>query len=352
MSLYPDLASKVKNRLSAPGLKDFAGFLLKLTQYTLNRMGMTTQSNALSYLSGNHLFEERKTHITHFAALARRQRERENHHVHSQKIDCCVLAYYDFDTIRQTLEFLSRYADRLDITVIENISKHTEGKMKPYLLDKLAAGDITKYVLLDENIAGSAMQVYTEFVYSDNGSPYLLVTDGDLTVADPAWLDEELTILRTHDETFVCALDLDLSNLPLHSFPEAGSWVSHAVDRGNYLEGFCGAYLLLFKKEFFLDCLKFVRKNGLPFIDSSFHKYALQHGLTWARTKKAKAHHITWDLYADLNHEYTRLKTSASYDELWNHSKLCGFTVYQKDRVVHHEVPEATPKLRAVGSHA
>ena len=254
------------------------------------------------------------------------------------------MAYFDLDTISQTLEFLDLYSDRFAISVIENKSRYTEERIKPYLLNKLAAGDIVKYVLLDENIAGSAMQVYTEHIYADDGSPYIMITDGDVTVADPAWLDEELTILRTHDEIFVCAADLHLSNLPLHNFPEAGGWVSQATDMGSYLDGFCGAHLLLFKKEFYLDCLKYVSENALPFIDSSFHKYALQHGLSWARTKKAKAHHITWDLYADMNHEYTKLKTTTRYDELWNHSKLCGFTVYDKDRVVHRDLPDSPMK--------
>ena len=94
MFLLPDLASQVKNRLKTPGVKDFASFLLKLTQYTLNRAGLQTQSDALSYLTGNRLFEERKAHIAHFVKLSRAQRRRESLHDPSGKIDCCVLGLF------------------------------------------------------------------------------------------------------------------------------------------------------------------------------------------------------------------------------------------------------------------
>lgn len=337
MTVYQNLASIAKDRISVPSVKDLLEHCLKLAQSILNRLGMPEKSHALSYLSGNRLYEERRASIGAFAALAQAQRKRLEVHESSRKIQCCVLAYYDLETIRKSIDFLCDRNDRLEITVIENRSKHTDDKIKPYVLDKLEAGKIVKYVLLDKNIAGNALKVYTDYVYQDDGSPYFLLTDGDLTVADPAWLDEELAILERHDETFVCSLDLDLSNLPVQSFPEAHSWITQPADRGAYLEGFSGAYLLLFKKEFFLDSLAYIRKNNMVFLDASLHKYALQHGLAWARTKKAKAHHITWDLYMDLNHEYTRLKTSATYDELWTNNNVCGFTVYEKDKVTHHE---------------
>jgi hypothetical protein len=47
----------------------------------------------------------------------------------------------------------------------------------------------------------------------------------------------------------------------------------------------------------------------------------------WARTKRATAYHLTWDLYGDKNHPYTKMKLAKSFKETWYHKDLAGYSV-------------------------
>jgi hypothetical protein len=48
-----------------------------------------------------------------------------------------------------------------------------------------------------------------------------LLTDGDLLPTDDNWLSEQIQILVNHPDVFCCNVDLEMSNLPVESFPEA-----------------------------------------------------------------------------------------------------------------------------------
>jgi hypothetical protein len=76
--------------------------------------------------------------------------------------------------------------------------------------------------LFQTNISSNAIEV----VFSSNeinlgNSEYILLTDGDLLPTDDNWLSEQIQILVNHPDVFCCNVDLEMSNLPVESFPEA-----------------------------------------------------------------------------------------------------------------------------------
>ena len=63
------------------------------------------------------------------------------------KIPCFILIYYDFDIIKNSLDFLAKHGHELDLIVIENNSKYTKKKIKPYVSNMVKTGKISKYFL-------------------------------------------------------------------------------------------------------------------------------------------------------------------------------------------------------------
>ena len=63
------------------------------------------------------------------------------------KVPCLVVAYFDFESIRTTIECLLKQGDSLDLTVVENPSALTASRIRPYLLDLVVAGAVSQYFL-------------------------------------------------------------------------------------------------------------------------------------------------------------------------------------------------------------
>lgn len=250
-----------------------------------------------------------------------------------EKIPCFVCIYEQVDIIKRSLTFLTNHASRLNIIVIENYSDNTNEIIKPYVTDLLDKGLVWKYYLFDENIANNAFHMVIENAietYLDPIKfPYTFVTDGDLTIEYADWIDEQLAIMENKD-IFVCGSTLDMSNLPVKSMPNSVKWVPPAVDCGNYNRGLTGIWLCLFRTNELIETMHYLNKNNLRFLDSHFHKYAKDvKNMIWARTKKTIAYHITWDLYADLNHPYTVAKTK-SVSNLWFRNIKGNYQLFEK----------------------
>ena len=247
------------------------------------------------------------------------------------KIPCVVLVYFDFDSIHATLEALAVHADSLDLIVVENPSPSTADLIRPYVTGLMDGGTVAEYYLFERNITNNAFQIVLERLHDRiRRSPHVIVTDGDVLVHDPSWLDEEIGVLESHPEVFACGVSLDMDNLPLATFPEAGGWVPPIIaDRGDYLEGVTGMQLVAFRGEELTGFLDYRAAMGLHFLDSHLHVYSYNTlNKRWARTRRATARHLTWDRYADLSHPYTTAKLSRSFDETWRHSDRCAYRLY------------------------
>lgn len=248
------------------------------------------------------------------------------------KILCFVLIYSEVDLIARSLAFLTSFSDRLDIVVIENPSGNTETAIRPLVQKYLNEGKVLQYRLMDENIATNAFQVVLEDAEKDllqqSNYAHILVTEGDLDVKDQHWLDEEINILASDSNIFVCASSLDMSNLPLKTFPDAGCWIPPATAITNlYIENFTGIHLLLFRKQDLLQFLEWRRATNRRFSEVTMHTFCISTRRKWVRTKHALAYHITWDLYQDLSHPYTIYKIKGG-GGIFDHRRVCGFKLF------------------------
>lgn len=250
-----------------------------------------------------------------------------------KRILCYVIIFDQFEIIKKSLDFLAQYADRLDLVIIENPSTHTPEIKK--LVDGYGhQGLVKRYYLFDQNITGMAYDiVITKELPLISKSRYVMITDGDLTCDDQNWLDEEIAILAQHTDVFACGVSLDMSNLPLKNFPEAKSWIPpDAQEFDDYYEPVTGTggHLLLMHGKGMAGFMRWKDENNVHFLDSNMHRYCREVlNKKWARTKRAQAYHLTWDLYQDKNHAYTKFKTSKSFDDMWRHKQATSFKLIE-----------------------
>lgn len=258
----------------------------------------------------------------------------------TNKVPCYILIFFDFDIIKKSIDFITKYSDKLDINIVENYSDYTESQIKPYILDLVRQRKVNNYYLFDENIGANALTTIVRFdkEYIKN-YPYFMATDGDLLPDNKDWLDEEINIMDNNPEVFAVGTELDLSNLPLKLHPESINWVekSRIIEGKNYVEGPTGGWFTLYRTEPFFQVTAWLDNAGERWIDFNLLKYAyLALRLKWARTKKSLAKHLTWDSYADPEHPYIKWRSKFTNDELWKHDKHCGFTLFNKIGAKHY----------------
>jgi len=244
-----------------------------------------------------------------------------------KKIPCYVLIFDQIEIIQKTLDFLVQYSNKLDLFIIENPSDNTP-EIKQIVDTHGKAGLIRRHYLFNKNITSTAFElVINNDLAKLQKSPYVLITDGDLVAEQKTWLDEEITILEQNPSVFACGVSLDMSNLPVVAFPDATSWVpSDRAIYPTFFEAVTGGHLLLFRGREFSQFMLWKNKHGLNFVDGVMHRYCYEElHKKWARTKDAKAYHLTWDLYANIDHPYTNLKTKKNFQDTWYHSQKAGY---------------------------
>lgn len=262
---------------------------------------------------------------------------------HTKKIPCFLIAFFEYENIKKSLDFITKYTDRLDIHVIENYSENTEGQIKPYILDLIGEGKIKNYYLFDENIGANAIEVILRSNWSYlNNYEYFMITDGDLIIKqDKKYLDELTKIMDENPEVFAAGAEMSLENLPSEDkYPDAKTWVpkAHKVKDKNYAEGPTGSWFLLYRTKEFIEILLEILNANESLLDSVVYQHCMKRGMKWARTINNKAYHLTWDSYSDENNPYTKWKGSKTFNEIWQHNKYCGFTLINNDGAVHYEV--------------
>jgi hypothetical protein len=244
-----------------------------------------------------------------------------------KKILTYVLVFDQYEIIRKSLDFITRFSDQLEIVIIENPSASSPKIAK--LIDVYGQDSkVKRHYLFKENIAANAFWAVLENERSEiNRQGLVILTDGDLVCSDAGWLEEETNILKRSPFVFACGISLDMSNLPLKTFPEAINWVPpDESEQNDYFEARTGLHLLSMTSKNLLGFLDWIKGRDAPFVDSTLHYYCYEvlkkH---WARTKKTNAYHLTWDLYNDLGDDYTKLKVEKSHKDIWYHQKTAGF---------------------------
>jgi hypothetical protein len=248
------------------------------------------------------------------------------------KIPLVVLIYKEVEIIKSCLSRLVTdnfygYYDQFDIYVVENKSENSK-EIEKFVFSQMEAGHVHKYIQFEKNISNNAIQKVFDDGLIDLNSEYIVVTDGDL-VPDYNWFKEHKSILDNNKDVFVISNTLDSKNLPLNNFPQANLWIGIGnVDRGEYIESRTGTHLFTFRTADFKRWLDYRLHNNLKFCDVNIHDFGYKCLMKKsARTKETKSYHLTWDLYQDINHPYTREKMLNP--NIFNHDEFCNYEVFK-----------------------
>lgn len=246
----------------------------------------------------------------------------------TQKIPCYVLVFKEVSIIDESLSFLTSLSDEFEIIIIENPSINSPAIKK--LVDKLGEqGKIARYYLFDENITNNAYSVILEHeIKLIASAPYVLVSDGDITMSDGrSWLKEAKKLLKYKD-VFCCGAGMLTDNLPLATFPDANTWLPEPISTHPFEEARTGCHMLLMTGDHMARFLTWKTENKRFFTDGDLARYCYKvMKMKWARTRDNKVYHLTWDLYKDPTNEYTKLKTSQSFADTWYHDRTATFSV-------------------------
>jgi len=246
----------------------------------------------------------------------------------NNKILCYVLVFDQIEIIQKSLDSLTRHANALDIVVIENPSKNTPA-IREIINQYTQQGLLARYYLFEDNITSRAYDIILEKEREIiKRYKYVIVTDGDVS-SNNNWIAEEKRALTFNPSLFCIGITFDMNNLPLKTFPDASGWIPPDISRGGigHVEALTGMHCVMFRTPGLLSFLDYKNEHNINFIDDNIKQYVYQTlHQKWGRTKKARGVHLTWDLYHDLNHPYTLLKTGKSFQDTWYHNKSSDYT--------------------------
>ncbi len=252
-----------------------------------------------------------------------------------------MIAFFNVDLIEQTLKSLlyslsppiSPQTLPYDIYILENPSPNSSKilemlKKYKHLIKKHILSDLNNFANIivdafDQNLIPTDYQYYS-------------VTESDVYL-DPGAYDEAISIMEKY-QFKVCAIDLLLDNLPVKKYPMAHSWVPLPRYFKDYTVGLTGFQFIVFDGLFFLEYLASfqqkkdqARSTGQPcdlIRDQLLDQYCKQKGIVMARTKNKKLLHLGWNLYAEDDNEYVKLKAEvAQMKPLWSWTPGAKLTV-------------------------
>ena len=241
------------------------------------------------------------------------------------------VVFQEFNIIKQHIESMFSILEKVDWVILENMSENTFSIIYPYMIELLKENKIIQYRLFEENIGGTVFTIFfNDFISKLNNYKYIIITDGDVEPhrADKL-LYEILNIIDNAENIFSCASDISDENLPVEVFPQAANWIPIPIDHGWYLECATGGHMLTLKTENLVEYLNYIKETGEVFCDGGMRKFCLSNNKKWVKTKYNKFKHLTWDLYKDLNHPYTKMKIQPLSDIFFN-AKYCEHALYYK----------------------
>jgi len=253
------------------------------------------------------------------------------------------VVYFKPDLVKEHVNFLTTVSDKSDIIILENPSPNTID-ISNHCINLVNQNKLYKYLLFDNNIGMNTFETLfnTPDIVNLDDYSYVIITDGDLTVKDPNWLEEQIYILEKYPDTYACGVKLSLENLPtdLKKFPDVNYWVPGPTKvTDDYETGVTGLHLLMYKKDVLKKFIDYIRKNSLNCMDVVMNEFCNQHtDLCWRRTRKAEAYHMTWDEYQKPGDDYLQIKLTKTQEEMWYHKKTCRFSVFEKGKSYRHQL--------------
>lgn len=267
------------------------------------------------------------------------------------KIPCIVFIYENVEIIRRSLDRLVKHADILDIYVIENASQSTKYYIEPAMRKMVDEGIIRRYIQMDRNILGNAVEIALESGLIDFTHKYVIFTDGDV-IASSDWFDEQISILEKYNHIFCCTVKMDLTGWA----PEVATAFPKPLSvHEDYVEIGSGMWLCMFRAEEFVEVTRRLRQNGVRLRDWYLEVYArifLQK--IWVSTQNAIAQELTRCGYATPSYQHEKIALVEQFGghyRLWCHDDFCDFTVFDKGHSW-RGTPPVFKKARAEGETA
>lgn len=232
-----------------------------------------------------------------------------------------MVGYHNYDHIYSCLNHLNKNPD-FTIYYIDNFSKYSQENYENLKYIK-KEGLIKEVILLDCNLSSNTfdriLPLYEKVIKEND---YILITDGDL-IPDIGFHEEQISILEKYDNVVCGSTPLKDDNLPFETFPNCASWIPSRKCEEDYCYPQGGMHMVMFKSFFLQQILHHFKINNIPFLDSDVNNYIEQMGKKWVVCKKSHSYHLTWDLYKDVNNEYTQFKIRKGFhsnDESFNYT--------------------------------
>ncbi len=238
-----------------------------------------------------------------------------------------MVVFFDCEVIIKTLESLLPLKKHIEIIVIENPSVYSADIFAcSKAFENL--GLVKKHFLFEKNIMSDAMLEILNKEFKLQSYDYCVVTDGDLKLLDLGWLEEAKKTLK-NKEVFAIGISLDMKNLPIKTFPDSINWIPPDISFSEkYIEADTGMHLLTMTGKTLQLAVEYINHNNLVFCDYNLNSYCKKVlNKKWCRTKNAKAIHLTWDSYNNLEHPYTQFKLTKTFDEHWNQKFKASYKV-------------------------
>lgn len=250
-----------------------------------------------------------------------------------KKIPLLFLAYFDYDVIKKSLESFYEFSEFIEIIVIENKSVNS-AEIRSFLRNELSCKKIHSCYFFQRNLSNNSLEIIISRELKNLLiNEYFFISDGDLILEEKKSIIEIKKIMDKHQDVFACGISLDKINLPINNFPEAMKWIPDDIsEEDDFFEARTGAHLLMLRSADFFKYWKFRELENESFTDSSMANYCYRIiGKKWARTKKSKALHLTWDSYNNINHPYTIEKLKKTFSQTWSHKDYFSLVEYNSN---------------------
>lgn len=268
-------------------------------------------------------------------------------------ISCIVLVYENLNVIFESISFMIKYNDRMDIHVIENRSS-TSSMTSPYFQALVSGGQINSYILFNGNVTNNAYDVILRDHDELFGNEFTIVSDGDV-VADEGWLDESIAILRKHQDVFCCSVRMKTDGW--NEKVKAGYDALPRKQHSDYIESPSGIWLCAFRSDELRAVTRALRDSSLRFRDAYLHAYSSKiMGKKWVTTIRASAQELNRSLYSDsgyINRKNKNISDNYSGDhyKFWGHDDLTDYKVYRWDGFIEISplpLPPSRPNVESI----
>jgi hypothetical protein len=258
------------------------------------------------------------------------------------KIPCFISVWMDYNGLKHLIPAASVYSE-LELIVVENKSRFSNTIIRPYLIEQVKKGVVSKYYHFERNIFSDSIGL-VRYLNIDLilNSDYIIITDGDMVPVEHGWLEEQLNIMEKHPEVHACSLGLVLDNLPFKTKPDLSYHLLQMEHRvviptdKDYIERPTGHWFTLIRGAEYAGYLAWIYGMGVQ-LDQSHRIYCNMIGKKWVRAKEHRVRHFGWYLCHE-GEPYHQLRNSAPPEHVIQ-PRSCPYWEYTAAGEVFHNRP-------------